>query len=993
MSNGGNIYKIKETTDNVPFINPLPSGYQLVEYIESIWDEKQYIDTGYEVDYNKSYKLVYKVIPHTYTTSSGDYHYFGANAYLQSKMYEEDGWVIDTPCIMDCSYDASKRRTTINNLNCVTLTTTTKTMTWTSSKWTGSHICLLSLGSNQSGAKTAGDWVTGGKLYWARIYEIEDDIEKLVHNYFPCKNISSGKYGVYDKVTNTFLGNSQAGCDFVGGDELKNPNETIYNTLPKNLTRVETIDSTSSTSNKPSGAYIDTGVIPYEKNNYLRIKFKTHFTHLKSSGNYYYNTGGSNWCSFEYLEGENFYFNAGSSTFLLTGSYRTKYPTELDIIYDGNTISKRINNSNEVQSKPFSGTIKPSSSTATLCFGNSEKGGGGYSALRLHYLKIWDKDSSGNIRLIRDYVPCRYPDSNVGMLYDRANNTIIRSAKNPDFTCSNVDWCASIPYYNKNDNHLIYYNEELIKQEGFIFELFSNKKWQNLVNVYNKFIVAYRNENKEFTIKNTSLKIRFINYISSINTWLTQNSTLLSDDSIDLYNTLWKVNEGAQYVTDDDYDIWDIDCYTDCFCGKLYFNGNTARFKYNSSFIDFNKFNNEGSPKTLYFDLRGFDRHSKVIKEWLDKNATQITIPDKLKNKNYYLKDIPYTVRNQKDGDFWFTFFTKDNKVQEKIEKRNYIENTNETKTTTNLGFEGEGDNITVFRRIVKGTESVSEYIKPDWRRMYLQCDFAERKVQDTTTVEKFTRPFCIDYKYSLSQSIYEMYYMGQSGRIHSIAYYIPSSYQSTPPCQYIDDVKIYMGHTTKFNFTSNTDWFPSSSLRLVYEGSLILGKKTDCWEEIKLNSFFEYDITKNLVVAIAKRKSDNDVNCYIGADMNIPNLYRFSNTDSNYANISKTSIAGTLSRSNEYIKFNFLENTNQPKGAITCWLNDNTDRQEPLQGSEWILNKTISNQKKAETDIDFVYDDEVSHVINKKDSTSFDGKFNTYIDYETDGNKVRVYQ
>ena len=66
-------------------------------------------------------------------------------------------------------------------------------------------------------------------------------------------------------------------------------------------------------------------------------------------------------------------------------------------------------------------------------------------------------------------------------------------------------------------------------------------------------------------------------------------------------------------------------------------------------------------------------------------------------------------------------------------------------------------------------------------------------------------------------------------------------------------DFKIYMAHTDKDVWTSSADWIDESNMTLVYEGQNTFEPGTDNLLSFDLQTPFDYDNTKNLVIAVAK--------------------------------------------------------------------------------------------------------------------------------------------
>ncbi len=104
---------------------------------------------------------------------------------------------------------------------------------------------------------------------------------------------------------------------------------------------------------------------------------------------------------------------------------------------------------------------------------------------------------------------------------------------------------------------------------------------------------------------------------------------------------------------------------------------------------------------------------------------------------------------------------------------------------------------------------------------------------------------------YTYAQSIYKSTDLLIPAVIESISYYYGGTTASS------NDVKVYLGHTTKTVFASTTDWLPLSDLTEVYSGSLNT-PSAQGWVTIALPAPFIYNGTDNLVVAIDENTSNS---------------------------------------------------------------------------------------------------------------------------------------
>ncbi len=109
-------------------------------------------------------------------------------------------------------------------------------------------------------------------------------------------------------------------------------------------------------------------------------------------------------------------------------------------------------------------------------------------------------------------------------------------------------------------------------------------------------------------------------------------------------------------------------------------------------------------------------------------------------------------------------------------------------------------------------------------------------------------------YGYSYSQQIYLASEIGDTdgGTITAIKFYYHGNGIS-----HSNDWTVYIGHTTKTEFTSNTDWVPVSSMTQVFSGN-IGTVSADGWVTIDINDW-TYNGTDNIVVAVDENQSSYD--------------------------------------------------------------------------------------------------------------------------------------
>jgi len=101
-------------------------------------------------------------------------------------------------------------------------------------------------------------------------------------------------------------------------------------------------------------------------------------------------------------------------------------------------------------------------------------------------------------------------------------------------------------------------------------------------------------------------------------------------------------------------------------------------------------------------------------------------------------------------------------------------------------------------------------------------------------------------YGYSYSQQIVLKSEIATSGNITKLRFYSNGSALGSTS----NNWTIYMGHTTKTAFTTNTDWILSGAMTQVYSG-LVTASPAAGWMEITLTTPFAYNNTDNLVVSV----------------------------------------------------------------------------------------------------------------------------------------------
>lgn len=112
-------------------------------------------------------------------------------------------------------------------------------------------------------------------------------------------------------------------------------------------------------------------------------------------------------------------------------------------------------------------------------------------------------------------------------------------------------------------------------------------------------------------------------------------------------------------------------------------------------------------------------------------------------------------------------------------------------------------------------------------------------------------------YGYSYSQSIYTAAEINANGTINSLSWYYGGPEGSTIGNS--QNLKVYLGHTTKTSYSSNSDWVSPGNLTEVYVGGITINGQG--WATINLTTPFAYNGIDNLIIATAELQSGYDSN------------------------------------------------------------------------------------------------------------------------------------
>jgi hypothetical protein len=129
---------------------------------------------------------------------------------------------------------------------------------------------------------------------------------------------------------------------------------------------------------------------------------------------------------------------------------------------------------------------------------------------------------------------------------------------------------------------------------------------------------------------------------------------------------------------------------------------------------------------------------------------------------------------------------------------------------------------------------------------LFLLLGFPFFAFNQTTIIDSgagnFDMPMDCNYRYSYEEHIYLQSQVSSSGNITEVYFYYDGYESFTEP------IKLFIGHTSKKDFSGSTDWVTSSGMTEVYSGNYSV-TTTAGWHGITLDTPFSYNNTDNLVI------------------------------------------------------------------------------------------------------------------------------------------------
>ena len=251
-------------------------------------------------------------------------------------------------------------------------------------------------------------------------------------------------------------------------------------------------------------------------------------------------------------------------------------------------------------------------------------------------------------------------------------------------------------------------------------------------------------------------------------------------------------------------------------------------------------------------------------------------------------------------------------------------------------------------------------------------------------------------WSWTYSQQIYYQSEINQGGNISGL------SFEYNGNSSWTDQVEVYLGHTSKSSFTSNTDWISYSDLTLVYDGNYSVST-TEGWHSITFDTDFYYNNTDNLVIAVYEKTNGyhSVSDEFYTADGGVNRVLTYYD---DYVNPNPTSpptadyhqewIPSLKLNITEYVAplpiqlISFTGNPNMDKTVSLYWIvaseinNDYYTIEHSMDGYKWSLVGVVDGAGNTSTVLNYTFKHlEPKFGINyyRLKQTDFDGKFEKF--------------
>lgn len=157
-------------------------------------------------------------------------------------------------------------------------------------------------------------------------------------------------------------------------------------------------------------------------------------------------------------------------------------------------------------------------------------------------------------------------------------------------------------------------------------------------------------------------------------------------------------------------------------------------------------------------------------------------------------------------------------------------------------------------------------------------------------------------YNYSLTEQIYTPEEVGAAGSITSVSFYNAGTTKTR-------SYDVYMTHTDKTSFLSETDWINAQPSELVY--SSVVEMTANQWTTLEFDTPFEYDGTSNVVLIMVDRTGSysSGMACRVTSTANVMSMYSYRDSGS-YNPMNATNERGTLQSDRNNVIFHRIINT-----------------------------------------------------------------------------------
>ena len=155
--------------------------------------------------------------------------------------------------------------------------------------------------------------------------------------------------------------------------------------------------------------------------------------------------------------------------------------------------------------------------------------------------------------------------------------------------------------------------------------------------------------------------------------------------------------------------------------------------------------------------------------------------------------------------------------------------------------------------------------------------------------------PLTTFYNYGLYQTIYLQSEVGSGAVVNGCQWEWDGSHSTTRT------IKIWLGHTSQADFANNSQYVPTTSMSLVYSGTLSLSGGVG-WTAVTFDDAFIYNGTDNLVIAVEDNtgsytgSSNNRFKCFtLSSNADDRTLYQYS--DNNNYTMESPTFSGRVHR------------------------------------------------------------------------------------------------